>query len=255
MAPWVPLESSWVKYHWAGTHLRYLQGELLRIASLKPEPFEVDQQIDARETWLRVIRVPEYREAGLMIGDAVHNYRAALDHLVWDLVKLGSHPQLTEKQAQRVQFPLAKSLASLQQQRRDRMPGVDDDPWRVVRLYQPYRRDDRGRAMRSLRDLSDMDKHRFIVPAVASAKSFVGRTSFVGCVGTGVWQISSRRSLHVGSKLMRVWFTPTAHDYHVDIKSEVAVEPCLGRGVLLMPTMLAIGECVREVLTSCEAFV
>lgn len=253
MARWHPLESSWAKFHRASTHLGDLDREIVRIMGEHPEAIDTDRQVDAEEAFLRVTRVPGFREAGLFLGDAVTNYRAALDHLTWDLVKLGSHPRLTPKQAMQVQFPLANSAKEFGDQQGRRAPGISDDEWNIVRDYQPYRRDDRGRALRFLRALSDTDKHRFIVPAVVTHTRFVGQIRFIGCVGTDIWMCSPRRALHVGTKLVRVRFDVTAAEHDVQIDSEMTVQPSLGHGVPIMPTMMLVREAVLEVISRFEA--
>lgn len=250
---WTPLASSWAKFHRASAHLQDLDAELRRIAGEHADPIDIERKIDAHEAFLRVTRVPEFREAGLLLGDAVNNYRAALDHLAWDLVKLGSHPRLTANQATGVQYPFAKSWASLQTQRNQRVPGIPNDEFAIIRAYQPYRSDNRGRAMAMIRRLSDTDKHRFIVPAVASHTRFVGQIRFIGCTGTDTWMCSPRRALHLGTKLVRVRFTPTHAEYDVEIESQMTVQPSLGRGVPLMSTMISVRETVLDILSRFEA--
>jgi hypothetical protein len=212
----------------------------------------VERQINASEASLRITRVPEFREVGLRLGDSVNNYRAALDHLMWDLVKLGTHPRLTAQQAMQVQFPLANSSRDLGNQRGRRAPGIGDDEWRIIGEYQPYRRDWRGRAVRVLRHLSDTDKHRFIVPAVTTGTTFLGQIRMTGCVGTAIWMRSPRAALHVGAKLVRLAITPTAPEYDVQIESQIAVQPCLSRGIPLAPALADVRAVVLEVLGRCE---
>ncbi|MEA2536564.1 MAG: hypothetical protein QOF11_798 [Chloroflexota bacterium] len=255
MANWTPLESSWAKFHRASSHLQDLDGELRRIAGEHAEPIGIERKINAQEAFLRVTRVPEFREAGLLLGDSVNNFRAALDHLTWDLVKLGLHPRLAPKQAIQVQFPLANSAKEFGNQRGRRTPGISDAEWRIIREYQPYRRDDRGRAVRVLRELSDTDKHRFIVPAVVSRSRFVGQIRLVGCAGTGIWMCPPRRALHVGTKLVRVQITPTEPEYDVQINSQMTVQPSLGRGVPLMPSMLSVRTVTLEILSRFEELI
>lgn len=250
---WSPLASSWAKFHRAGTHLYDLEGELARLAGEYPQPIDAERQINAKEAYWRVTRVPEFREASLFLGDAVNNYRAALDHLAWDLVKLGTHPWLTSKEAKNVQYPLATSWKDLLDQKGRRVPGISKDEWAIIRANQPYRRDERGRALRALRQVSDTDKHRFVVPAIATHTQFVGRLELTGCTATAIWRCPPKRALHVGMKLLRVSFTPTARQYDVKIESHLTVEPSLARGVLLMPTVTAIRAAVLHILSQFEA--
>ena len=219
------------------------------------EPIAVERQIKGGDAFLRVTRVPEFREAGLLLGDAVTNFRAALDHLTWDLVKLGSHGRLAPKEALQIQFPLANSAAGFRvpEHRRRRMPGITDEQWRIVGQYQPYQRGDRGRAMRLLRQISDTDKHRFIAPAVACATGYVGRVQIIGCTVHNVRRFPPNRALHVGAKLISMSITPISTEYDVKIESQITVNPSLGYGVPLGPAVFGIRETVKEILSRFEA--
>lgn len=246
------MASSWAKFHRAGSHLHALDAELARIGANNPQPIDTDRKVTSEEAFLYVTRVPDLRDAALLLGDAVNNLRASLDHLIWDFVKLGPRARLTSKQAMDVQFPLAQSWKSLSAQRTRRMPGIADKEFGIVRCYQPYRRDDRGRMMRLLRDLSDMDKHRYYVPAAVTHSNFRGEVRFVGCVGTDLMVCSPRRALQVGTKLLRVRIVPTVVEYDVEIQSNMTLQPSLPGGLGVMPTMRAVEAVVLEILSSFE---
>ena len=248
-----PLASSWAKFHRAGTHLDALNAEMARISD-DPEAFVFERQFNGQEAALVVTRVPDLREAGLILGDAVNCYRAALDHLVWDLVKMGTHPTLTDQQAKQVQFPFAQSTTDFANptHRTRRAPGIDDTEWRIIRSYQPYRRDDRGRAMRRLRDLSDTDKHRYIYPAFFAPVDFRGNVRFTNCAASGIWMRRPQRPLDVGVKLARVRIVDAAPDRDVQFESQFTLQPSLGRGVPLGPALSAIRAAVLGVLSAIE---
>jgi hypothetical protein len=116
---------------------------------------------------LTVSRLPVFStEVSLLIGEVVHNLRSALDHLAWHLIPPARIEQLSGRAAEVVYFPMARNrrgyLASISQ----RLPGTSNDQRNVIERYQPYHRSEAGRAMRTLRTLSNTDKHRFIVPAL-----------------------------------------------------------------------------------------
>lgn len=253
MPRWTPLASSWAKFHRASTHGNALSAELTRVMGEQNQAIAVEPEIKNGQAIVRVTRIPEFREAGLFMGDAVTNYRAALDHLAWDLVKLGSQPRLTAKQAMQVQFPFATSAVEFSQQRARRLPGITDTEWEIIREYQPYRRGDKGRTMRLLRHVSDTDKHRFIAPAVVCATGFVGHIAAVGCTISDYRRFSPKRALHVGTKLVTMTVVPDSPEYDVKINSQIAVQPSLGRGIPLMPAMFEVRAVVLEVLSRFEA--
>lgn len=246
---WTPLASSWAKFHRAGTHLDGLNDELARING-DSESVGVDMEGKADEVFLRLTSLPYLREVGLLIGDTVNNYRAALDHLAWDLVKLGADPK--PKRPDKIYYPLARSWESLRARRREWLPGVGDDAFRIIRLHQPYRRDRRGFLLRTLRDISDIDKHRYFVPAAHSMTGFVGRTTLHDCTLTRDWRCSPRRALYVGMKVYRVWISAVGPVPNVEIESQMSVEPCLSRGVAIMDTMTGIRSEVLLILSAFE---
>lgn len=252
VARWHPLESSWAKFHRAGMHLNDLDGELRRAIGEPHEAVAVERQIKGTNAVIRVTRVPHFREAGMLLGDAVTNYRAALDHLAWDFVQLGAHSRLTDKEALNVQFPLAKSAKSLREQRIARMPGIDDDEWAIIGNYQPYKRGDRAIAMRWLRKLSDTDKHRFIIPTAACLAGFMGRVTLSGCVLARERRYPPKRALYVGSHMWDMEVIPTADKFDVQVQGEMAIQPSLGHGVAVMPTLRLVNDAVLEVLSRFE---
>ena len=115
----------------------------------------------------RIQRAPQVRDGwGLLIGDAIHNYRSALDHLWWQLAikKLSREP--TEKEAKDVQFPILSSENDWLSHRFFRHINPTDAAH--VKSMQPFE----GRApnvlspLAALNALSNTDKHRFLHPTV-----------------------------------------------------------------------------------------
>src|SRR5262249_9060417 len=67
---------------------------------------------EAQAIVYRIKRAAKVRDGwGLVIGDAIHNYRSALDHLWWQLAikKLGREP--TKEEAKSIQFPILSDAA------------------------------------------------------------------------------------------------------------------------------------------------
>jgi hypothetical protein len=254
MAAWTPLASSWAKFHRAGTHLDCLNDKIGEMAD-DPEAVTVERLFKGKDAFLVVTRVPDMREAGLIMGDAVSCYRAALDHLVWDLVKMGTHAALAPQQAKQVQFPFAQNAREFKapNHRARRAPGIADADWRIIKGYQPYRRSDQGRAMRRLRDLSDTDKHRYIYPAFISPLDFQGNVRLINCAAEAIWMRQVQHPLSVGVKLVRVRLIDATPERDVQIESHITLQPSLGRSVSLEPALAAIRETVLEVLSRFEA--
>jgi hypothetical protein len=232
MAHWTPLESSWAKFHRAEAHRVSLKGELDRVMDDEEGALHVKTEIKGLEACQRVTRLPDFREAGLIFGDAVANYRAALDHLAWDLVQLGSDPR--PKRPNQVQFPFAALARKFRtaEHRQRRAPGISDTQWRLMGRYQPYTHGKRGRAMRSLRDISDSEKHRRVIPTISSASAFRGTIAATRCRVGPPRFFPLHRALYVGAKVVSMDVTPEGLEWDVQIEGSALLRPSLGRAVV-----------------------
>lgn len=106
-------------------------------------------------------------DCGILIGDCLQNFRASLDQLASLLVRRRGRKGLSPSQKRAIQWPMANSACRFGTGYNSRLPGVPVDPYGArVKRYQPYRRGSAGKAIRWLRRLSDMDKHRIILPAL-----------------------------------------------------------------------------------------
>jgi hypothetical protein len=141
-------------------------------ADAQPPPHKVwGEFIRARREYVftgKVVRpMTDQRMWAVIFGDAVHNLRSALDHLVWQLVLLDSQREGTEDN----QFPIASeggrywSASRKGQSLRDwRLNGVSETHKREIDRVQPYRTNEPGKheTLEALRELSNHDKHRLL---------------------------------------------------------------------------------------------
>lgn len=113
---------------------------------------------------------PTPPEIGLFLGDALNNFRAALDYAAWALVRVGKKPNLSPEAAQQVQFPIRLEQNHWKSVCGQRIPGVRDPALRVVYEHQPFRRkqDAQRHPLRRLADLGSKDKHRRLTVATAA---------------------------------------------------------------------------------------
>ena len=106
-------------------------------------------------------------ECGIHLGEIVHNFRSALDHLAWAVVGPANRKGLTDRQLRDIEFPLAQSRARFKSTATRCLPGLTDKERAFFETYQPYKRSAIGRAMRLLQVLSNLDKHRVVLPTLA----------------------------------------------------------------------------------------
>jgi hypothetical protein len=160
-------------------------------------------------------RVPEIRdEWGLIVGDAIHNYRCALDHLWWALAlkKLSREP--TEEEARRIQFPIIDEAGKWRGHRF--LKHVDSKAADEVKAFQLFNRRDE---LSKLAFLSNRDKHRLIQAAfyVTQTMGLVvpSHAAFTDCEPPSDYGAFFRGiqliNLHpkLGQKALRVPVTPT----------------------------------------------
>lgn len=108
-------------------------------------------------------RPPE--EWSILVGDALHNARSALDHLAWQLVEL--HSGSPDKS----RFPFKDGPIGFGEELRKALPGVPTDIRDQVRALQPWRGGDDQLWL--LHHLDIVDKHRLLVPVVAASRGIL----------------------------------------------------------------------------------
>ena len=178
-------ESAWRKLERGDEHLKTLEGYIdaaNEAASENPGTLKPDMKeqpgplIWSRgTTWRRykctVIFMADFATTlddsyNLVLGDAIHNYRQALDHLVWRLVNLHRSRNFDRS---KVQWPDHRSAESFEDWQDTRTPGVPDKPQRaILKRYQPYRRGHNPYIVGWLNFLARRDKHREVTPTVVT---------------------------------------------------------------------------------------
>ena len=125
----------------------------------------LDVERDGDVSSYRITAVPDVpAEYGLILGDALHNYRAALDHLAYQLIVAGGL-----EPTDRTAFPLlddpckASALADIK-------PGLPEKVRRVLDSVQPCRNaEPADHPLRILHKLDIADKHHGLLPCVVSS--------------------------------------------------------------------------------------
>jgi hypothetical protein len=251
-----PLESAWHKFARARKHVEAVDAALRPSFDRDANPVALDVKVEpdgriARAT-VFISRLPAIRpDVGPALGDAIHNFRSALDHLAWDLVRSGSARNLTVRQKRKIYFPMADNWGEFKGRLDSWLPGVCDDYRAIVRRYQPYGRGDRARAIRWLNKLSNMDKHRELIPTVVNHSRIDCRVSSNWPTLGWEWLTTQRRALNVGAPVVRVTFAAVdGTDCEVQVDGGPAIHPSLGQGVPLGDVLFLIEGTVREVLTT-----
>lgn len=170
-----PLDSSRLKVARAREHFKVLDAE--RRAFIETQPYfyvpNYDFESGRHEIRARKIADPPIR-LGLLAGDVVHNYRAALDHLVFQVAALG--PRGEAGRGDRTQFPIFERKRDFDNHVATYLKGVPKDAVSVFELCQPYQGGERLISL--VARLDDRDKHRVLTPVVSAPHG--GRLHLMG---------------------------------------------------------------------------
>jgi hypothetical protein len=106
----------------------------------------------------------------LMLGDALNDYRASLDHLAWLLVP--ESEKAKGKVAENIYFPVSGDKSKFRAQIATKMPKVDDVTRSIVERHQPFRNHTlvRDHPLWILHHWNNLDKHRTL-PVIAVGAS------------------------------------------------------------------------------------
>jgi hypothetical protein len=147
-------------------------------------------------------------EIGVMLGDAVHNLRAALDHVI------AANALAAGKTAKGTAFPIGKDRADFEQRALDSARKAGPEAIAVCTDLKPYRGG--NDALVDLHELDIVDKHQLLI-GVAAAGHFGGR--YLKRLGDP--QISIGHRVHFFGPEPQ--FVPAPTGYEGQIPSEIGL--------------------------------
>ena len=243
-----PLDGARAKLERAKSHVGALRDA---ISAAEPDPAAIPlrREYDVNQgaiVW-RIERVPEIPDSwGLLVGDALHNFRCALDHLWWQLALKHLHPnQPTEEQAKEIQFPIF-SRPTQWSPTHPYLRHVDPTDAVKVEARQPFNPGQAGQinVLGALADLSNADKHRIVHPVLMAARGILLPTpsdqAFKDCEPVrqlikGQWVRAAHFSVglrpDVDDEILKVEVTPTGPNPDLDFNTTLACEIVLGEVV------------------------
>ncbi len=162
-----PFEASKLKLDRAAKHLAEVENAVATYLAEKPvaivvEPFPGGAaEAFGTRAWLARIRKPVPLALSAIVGDLVHNLRAALDLLACDLVLLAG------KSAKGVYFPFCENAADLPRIIKERnLHRAGPDIVQAVRSLKPYKGG--NIALRAVHDIDIADKHQTLLPVIGA---------------------------------------------------------------------------------------
>jgi hypothetical protein len=240
------------KLNRANEHLDSLQTEVRGY----PISVEILPEHDPQrgELILRVTRVPEFPiRWGTLIGDALHNWRSALDYLAHELIKLDDGKYWSHSQ-----FPIADEIENLAKSWRFQgtMERLSPEHRALMEFFQPYTStwDPKQDTLVWLRFLSDLDKHRVIIGTFMASDFFrTIRTTPIKNWIPGKWHYELVGvPLYPGAELLRIEGRPVGPDAQVKVDLDFAPYVTLPGGPRLEKVLGRIRARVTEVVEAFE---
>ncbi len=191
------------------------------------DPFRVVRQSNAdgsvHQFSLRFQVQPDILRWALLLGDALHNMRCALDHIVYALAvrQTGQNPPPNDS---RLMFPICSEPKFWNSKgTQDRIMGLNEPTRAAIERMQPYNRLKAGQWFAPLwwlAQLNDIDKHRLLhITALAAHADKVATDAAQGTF-RALWNAGP---LIDGAPLLRLELSePNPHVY-VDLKATGAV--------------------------------
>jgi hypothetical protein len=211
------------KVHRAEYHMQKVGGEFASFREQHPIHITVARDADHSAYVFHVWDVQEPDPAwGLIIGDAVHNARSALDHLAYQLLVVGLGRDLTDKEARRIMFPISNNPKDFKDNAARRLKGLRDVDLARIEVLQPYNSWDESiwgplympgppapvsTYMAEVSHLDNADKHRIIQPVwfTTGFSALPRNARDLGITGSS----STNRPLNDGTEIGRWYFDHT----------------------------------------------
>jgi hypothetical protein len=151
-------------------HYYALDAELQKFWDSKPciVAHEYDDKQSKNLFRFKVQRAAPLSAWALIIGDAVHNARSALDYIAWRIAGGDISDRVTL-------FPICESSGQFEDATQRRLRRVHPDAVAAIRKLQPYHRPNvQESALWLLETLENRDKHKLLTPT----QSFIFMSSF-----------------------------------------------------------------------------
>lgn len=164
-----PFDHSRLKVKRARAHIGELQNEIM--AYLKRVPFYliIEPDANALKRWVVRVREEVPVEFSAIIGDVLHNLRAALDLMAVQLVRLNNESD------EDVYFPFSKTATDFDRVLQSRnMHRASAQAIALLKSLKPY--PGGNDPLRDLHDLDITDKHQALIPT----SDMIGMPQFLG---------------------------------------------------------------------------
>jgi hypothetical protein len=218
-----PLQSAWLKIERANQHANVLDATIQRWLEDRPYGLSLDVDREAGEQVCRIHinRAPPL-EWSVVIGEAIHGLRTALDHAVYALSGLGGEPPSG------TEFPIFKDEPMFRNTNRPgglwKIRGLRDGAREVVESVQPFHHEGGEPEIHLLwvlLQLSNADKHR----SLNLMSAFLGQSELSLEANGGVTlkrsKVPASGPVKDGAELAR-WAVAVRGEGKVQMKGQIA---------------------------------
>jgi hypothetical protein len=155
-----------VKVERAQEHLASLSAEVQLYLESKPYAVSAKRDPESRRLIYFVASVrPTPQRLSALLGDTIHNLRSALDHLVYQIVWVGTG----KSPSSHVYFPIADDRTKYLEQRRRQLKGAQPAAVATLDALNPYKGG--NDELWQLHKLNNVDKHRVLITAGSAFQS------------------------------------------------------------------------------------
>lgn len=255
------LAGVWAKIARADEHAQLLEREVGAFFDRDPQPVATSVgYFDPESGWHMVygiVREDPPPRLGVILGDLVHNVRSALDHLVWQLVLWNDETQTEGPRGNA--FPFAMTKNAWKGASKGPLLGVSDKHRAILREVQPYkgRNGPENTATAALRDLSNVDKHQVVHPALATILdpgAGPHRASFrVGEAKIVAEQVNYGERFKHGAPLMRARTEPPNSNVKVEVDGQIPGDIVFGERGARLGYVKNLPQIARVIVREFEA--
>ena len=245
------LNGSRAKLSRAKHHLDDLEAQIDRFLQTYPHGVTAERPTSNLEWLVRLIDAPALpvNDWAPIVGDCVHNIRAALDYIAWELAGRNPSDRAT-------QFPIFDSQGEWDKSASRRIRCLPLPPIQIRTLIyklQPlHARNPSQTPLSALRQLDDSDKHQLLTVTAAMQEriSVEFSTSIRDWVAEPAITVRPRVTLKEGTILGSVTLSQAPSD--VEMKSDIAVYVAFGDG-FAFGNDVAIAPSLRTIIRGVSA--
>jgi hypothetical protein len=261
------LADAWAKLERAKRHVDSLRVGVGRFADGQSHPLEIRRHFDPKRSAIVYTAWPGIPDdAGLMVGDAVSNFRSSINYVAWQLAidYLGREPD--DAEARNIQFPILDRSKEHSWPSHPHRKLMRADAADIAENFQPFHVEptpppELFSALRILEILSNHDKHRTVQVAAIGAHTvrftIPDESTLRDCRFTGPGQdaflLHEAKPLRDGNEIMLFYVVPTGSDPDVDLNAQLAGKAVFGPSNWdLIPTLDVIGAACTDILSELE---